>query len=147
MVLTVSIILGIPLAAATLLLILTVTPVFLIPFIGLIGLQKWVENAFNPVGDGWRVTVGRLETVRVASLEGSAWDGPRRVVALDFDRRIGPVGLRARLYAVLENGEHLKIMAGGTRATIRFARWLADRADLPVRHSDRDDVASGLVRR
>jgi len=94
-----------------------------------------------PVGDGWRVAVGRLETVRVWSLEGVPSGEPRRVVALDLHRRPG----RARLHAVLDDGNRLKIMAGGGGTTTRVARWLADRADLPLRESGRQATVTGMT--
>jgi hypothetical protein len=99
------------------------------------GLLPWVESAFRPVGTGWEVRPGRLAAVDVETRTGDVVGAPRRVVALGLDRhrRTG----RVRLSALLDDERQETIMKGW-RVT-GFARWLADRADLPLHESGEVD--------
>jgi hypothetical protein len=83
----------------------------------------WVEAAFNPTGTGWLVRVGRLDAVRIDTRTGIQIGARRRVVALE---------LNSALYARFADGQRQRIAAG--RVT-EFARWLAERADVPLESS------------
>ena len=144
MVLAVSVVSAPVLLSAIVFLILT--PLFLLPLMGLLGLLPWNERAFRPVGTGWRVYPGRVEAVDVETRTGDRTSEGRRVVALGLDRR--PRTGHVRLHALLDDEERVTIMAGWRqrRTITAFARWLADRADVPLHAVDEKHSASDRLR-
>jgi hypothetical protein len=104
----------------------------------------WVEAAFNPTGTGWLVRVGRLDAVRIDTRTGIQIGAPRRVVALELRRN-------GALHAKFGDGRRRRIAFGRSRVT-DLARWLADRADVPLEpslamlsHEDPPCAGSGHV--
>ena len=117
------------LLAAALLVFFYLTPLVFVPAMALYLLCQGVAWMFHPTGTGWLVGSGRVEAVRVETDDG--WEtgsgGSRRVVALELRRRTA----YARLDAVFDDADRRKIMSG-TNAVTGFARWLSDRADVPL---------------
>jgi hypothetical protein len=146
MVLAVSVVSAPVLLSAIVFLIMT--PLFLLPLMGLLGLLPWNERAFRPVGYGWRVSPGRLEALHVETRTGDlAIVGESRgVVALGLDRK--PRTGHVRLHALLDDEQRVTIMAGWRqrRTITAVARWLADRADVPLHAVDEKHSASDRLR-
>lgn len=131
-----------------------IAPTILSLFVALGLLLALTVREVSLTRPGLVVYNGRLATVRVGARSGEVVTDPSRAVAVEL-RRSRWTG-RVRLGALLESGQLDRVMAGWRRRRIaRLARWLADRADVPLRTprrgvdggSDRDDVASNLVRR
>ena len=111
------------------------------------GVVALVVREVHLTRPGWVARVGRLDAVRVRARKGDAVEAPRRVVALHLRRRTG----YARLDATLEDGRRRRIVAGRSGRIAGFARWLSDRADLPLAGNPARvigmTVASGQVNR
>ena len=110
------------------------------------GVVALVVREVHLTRPGWVARVGRLDAVRVRARKGDAVEAPRR----GRPAPASPHGY-ARLDATLEDGRRRRIVAGRSGRIAGFARWLSDRADLPLAGNPARvigmTVASGQVSR
>lgn len=106
-------------------------PLVVLPFVAFVGYSRWIRGVFQPIGTGWRVVVGGLAGVEIRTRTGDETHPgtARRVVGLELTRHA--LTGRTRLHAVYDDRHRQMIMAGRRRVD-RFARWLAQRSDLPL---------------